>query len=213
MSKFFFYPVLDALNDGKVIRGFVAVALKVMGVLSLLAGVYLLIEILKVAFQLPTDGTIGGLLFAAIFIATVLSVAQIFWYRAGSVASLGDSTFTVIPIVSILLRTAGEVYAALGVATGVGGCVFIWFSMNNPLGLVPGLGGLLPSASPGTGFLGGISFLVYLSVASLLVLVFFYFLAEASAVLVDIARHIRLLVKQGAAGTERSSAATAGTAT
>jgi hypothetical protein len=32
----------------------------------------------------------------------------------------------VIPIVSILLRTAGEVYAALGVATGVGGCLFIF---------------------------------------------------------------------------------------
>jgi hypothetical protein len=210
MKKLFFYPVLDALNDGNIIRSFVAIALKVMGVLSLLAGAYLLIEILKMAFQLQTDGTIGGLLFAAIFVGTVLAVAQIFWYRAKSVADLGKSAFTVIPIASILFRTAGEVYATVGVATGVGGCVFIWFSTNNPLGLVPGLGGLLPSASPGTGFLGGISFLVYVSVASLLVLVFFYFLAEASSVLVDIARHMRLLVQQGAARTERSSAAGAG---
>ncbi|MGD0870570.1 MAG: hypothetical protein ABSB88_13515 [Bryobacteraceae bacterium] len=198
MSRFFFYPVLDALNDGKVIRNSLSVALKVMGVLSLLAGAYLLIEILKMVFQLPTDGTIGGLLFAVIFVATVLAIAQIFWYRAGSVAALGDSPFTVIPIVSILLRLAGEVYATLGVSVGVGSCLFIWFATNNPLGLVPGLGGFLPSTSPGTGFLGGLSFLIYLSVASLMALVFFYFLAEASYVMIDVARHVRLLVKQGA---------------
>jgi hypothetical protein len=29
-------------------------------------------------------------------------------------------------------------------------------------------------------------------------LVFFYFLAEASYVMIDVARHVRLLVKQGA---------------
>jgi hypothetical protein len=210
MTKLFFYPVLDALNDGKVIRGFVAIALKVLGILSLLGGLYLFIEILKMAFQLPTEGTIGGLLFAVIFAAAVLSVAQIFWYRANSIGTLADSSFTVIPIVSILFRLAGEVYAVLGVAVGVGGCLFIWFSTNNPMGLMPGLGNLLPAAPGGAGFLGGLAFLVYMCVASLMALVLFYFLAEASIVLVDVARHIRLLVKQGATRTEPLAAPVAG---
>ena len=202
MSKLFFYPVLDALSEGKVIRKFVAIALRVLGVLALVAGAYLLIEIFKMAFQLPTEGTIGGLLFAVIFAGTIVAVAQIHWYRANSVVGLGDSPFTLIPIVSVLLRLAGEVYATLAVSIGVGGCLVIWFASSNPLGMIRGLGELLPSSTPGTGFLGGIFFLVYLSVASLLVLVLFYFFAEASVVLVDVARHVRLLVKQEAPGDQ-----------
>lgn len=200
MSKLFFYPVLDALNDGKIIRNVLAVALRIMGVLVLLAGVYLLIEILKAAFRLPTEGTIGGLLFAAVLIGAVLAVAQIYWYRARSVAALGDSLFTVIPIVSILFRLAGEVYATILASVGVGGCLFIWFAAYSPMVLLPGLGELLPSTSSGSGFLGGLTFLVYLCVVSIMALVFFYFLAEAIVVLVDIAIHIRLLVKQTAPG-------------
>jgi hypothetical protein len=200
MSKFFFYPVLQALSDGKIIRKAVAITLQVLAVLSVLVGAYLLIEILKVAFQLPTDGTVGGLLFAVIFLATILSIGQIFWFRASSVRELGDSPFTVIPIVSVLFRTAGEVYATLGFAVGVGGCLFIWFARISPFFLLGRLGGILPSASAEASFMGGISFLLYLSVASFFALILFYFLAESVVVLVDVARHVRLLVRQGAPG-------------
>ena len=198
MSRFFFYPVLRALNDGRIIRKSMVMALRVLSILSVLGGAYLFIEILKIAFQLPNEGTIGGLLFAIIFAATVLSIGQIFWYRAGSIGDLGDSPFTVIPIVSILFKTAGEVYATLGATVGVGGCLFIWFAKGNPFWLLRGLGGFLPSVSPDTTFLGGLLFLVYLAVTSFFILIVFYFLAESSVVLVDVARHVRLLVTQGA---------------
>jgi hypothetical protein len=197
MSKFFFYPVLQALSDGKIIRKSVAVGLQVLAVLSVLGGAYLVIEILKIAFQLPNEGTIGGLLFAIIFLAAILAIGQIFWYRAGSVRELGESPFTVIPIVSILFRTIGEIYATLGFSVGVGGCIFIWFSRNNPFSLLSGLGGILPSTSAETSFLGGVSFLVYMGLASSVALIVFYFLAESSVVLVDLARHVRMLVRQG----------------
>ena len=201
MSKFFFYPVLDALGDGRIIRKGVSTALQVLAVLDLLGGAYLLVEILKAAFQMPTDGTIGGLLFAVIFLGTVLAIAQILWYRAASVRNLGDSPFTVIPVVAVLLRTAGEVYATAGVSVGVGGCLFLWLAKGNPMGLLQGLGGVLPSASADASFLGGIMFLLYLSVASFFMLIVFYFLAESIVVTVDIARHVRQLVRQGAPGS------------
>ena len=166
MSKFFFYPVLQALGDGKIIRKSVALVLQILGILSLLAGAYLLVQILKLAFQLPTDGTVGGLLFAIVFLGMILAIAQIFWYRARSVRQLGDSPFTVIPIVSILFRTIGEVYATLGLSIAVGGCLFIWFAKSNLSVILGSLGGLLPSTSADASFLGGLTFLVYLSLAS-----------------------------------------------
>jgi hypothetical protein len=197
MSKFFFYPVLQALGNGKIIRKSVAVGLQVLAVLSLLGGAYLLVQILKLAFQLPTDGTVGGLLFAIVFLGMILAIAQVFWYRARSVLELGESPFTVIPIVSILFRTIGEVYATLGFSIAVGGCLFIWFSKTNPSVLLGALSGLLPSASGEASFLGGLTFLVYLSLASFVALILFYFLAESSIVLVDVAKHVRMLVRMG----------------
>jgi hypothetical protein len=189
----FFKPVLDALNDGKVIRSSIALFLQILGVLSIVGGVYLLIEILKASFDLPTEGTIGGLLLSIILIAAVLAVAQIFFYRSTNVRDLGESQFTVIPIFSILFRCFGEIYATLGVAIGVGGCIFIWFSKYNPLYLLGLIGHFFPSFSPEGTFLGGLLFLVYFALLSFVIIVVFYFLAESTVVLVDIAKNIHQL--------------------
>jgi hypothetical protein len=187
-----------------VIRTAVVFALRAFGVLTVLAGLYFLIEILKLSFQLPTQATIGGLLFAIIFVAAIASVFQIFFYRAESVRDLGQSPFTIIPIFSILFRTLGESYATLGVAAGVGGCVFIWLSGMSPVRFLPGLGEMLPPVSGGT-FLDGVEFLVMAVVLSFVFLVVFYFLAEAVVVLVDIARNIRLLVRQGGVTSQQGA--------
>jgi hypothetical protein len=199
----FFRPVLEALDQGNVIRTAVVFALRAFGVLTLLGGLFLLIEILKVSFQLPTQGTIGGLLFAIIFVVAIASLFQIFFYRAQSVRDLGESPFTVIPIFSILFRMIGETNAVFAVAAGVGGCLFIWLSGMSPLRFLPGIGELLPSVSGGT-FLEGLLFLVWAAVLSFVFLVGFYFLAEAIVVVVDIARNIRLLVQGGVTGGKGS---------
>ena len=193
----FFTPVLEKLNDGKVIRTSIAFALQILGYLTLLGSVFLLVTLLKHAFQLPGAGpTIGGILFALVLIGTALAIYQIFIYRATNIRDLGESPFTVIPIFSILFRVAGEIYSVLGLAVGVGGCLFIWMAQLNPMYLLSSIGSLLPSLSPEGTFLGGLLFLIYLSVASFFVLIIFYFLAEASVVIVDVAKNIRLLLKQ-----------------
>jgi len=202
----FFRPVLDALTDGKVIRTYVALALQVFGILSLVGGVYLLVEILKASFELPTAGTIGGLLLAIVFVAAVLAVAQIFFYRAANIRDLGESQFTVIPIFSILFRCFGEIYATFGVAIGVGGCIFIWFSGVNPLELLRGVAGFFPSLYPEGTFLGGLLFLVYFALMSFGIIIIFYFLAESTVVLVDIAKNIRLLLAGGSTGEKVGAA-------
>jgi hypothetical protein len=199
----FFHPILDALDRGDVIRTAVVFVLRALGVLTVLAGLYLLVEILKLSFQLPAQGTIGGLLFAIIFVAAIASLTQILFYRAESVRNLGESAFTVIPIFSILFRTMGETYATSGVAIGVGGCLFIWLSGLNPAQMLPGAGQLLPAVAGGT-FMDGVLFLVWAALASFAALIVFYFLAEAVVVIVDIARNIRLLVHQGEAAAEKS---------
>jgi hypothetical protein len=174
----------------------VVFALRAFGVLTALGGLYVLVGILKYSFQLPTQGTVGGLLFAIIFAAAIAALFQILFYRAESVRDLGQSPFTVIPIFSILFRTLGETNATFGVAVGVGGCLFVWLSGMSPLRFLPVLGEMSPAATGGT-FLDGVSFLLSAAVLSFVLLLGFYFLAEAVVVVVDIACNVRLLVQQG----------------
>lgn len=196
----FLNTALKAMEDGRVIRKAVAVTLRVLAVLAALVGLYVLAGILSASFKSPTteartmgEVAMGGLVFGVLWVATVACVVQILWYRGASVAALGDSPFTVIPIVSILLRAAAEIYGAVGLGVGIGGCLFIWLAGLNPLDMLGPVGELLPSRGDRVSFWGGILFLVGMTLTSAVVLAFFYFLAESVVVVVDIARNVRLL--------------------
>ena len=192
MSPFHrFRLVLDALDDGRVIRTSVALVLRVLGVLSLLGGVYLLVEILKASFRLSTDGTIGGLILAIFFGAAVLGVVQIVFYRARAINERERAPFVVIPMCSILFRALGEIYATLGLAIAVGGCFYIWFSKLNPFAVLGPMHRLFPSILPEGTFLGGVLFLLNLGLLSFVGLLGLYFVAESAVVMVEIAKGTR----------------------
>jgi len=185
---------LEALESGSVIRAGVTLALRILGVVVGLSGVYVVIETLKLAFTLPTTGTIGGIMAAALIGFASFSALQIYFYRAASVSRLGPSPFTVIPIFSILFRTIGEVYAISAATVGVAGCLFTWFSGMNPASIV-GSFFPMPPIPMESQFLVGLAFLVFLELIAFGALILFYFLAEAVLVIADIALNVRLLVK------------------
>ncbi len=201
----FFYPVLDALSDGRIIRKTVIWVLRVLGVLVFAGGLLAVFALLRFAFQFAENGTqgagtlAGGLLFALILLAGVAAITQIHFYRATSVEALGESGYTVLSIVSILFRTAGEIYATLGVVVGVGGCLFMWLARFNPLQMLGGFGTLLPAVRAENTMVGGLFFLIYLAVSSFTFLMLSYFLAELTLVVVEIARNLR---NQAHAGPE-----------
>jgi len=193
--------VLGALAEGRVIRNAIAVVMRVAGVLILLGGLLAVIQVLKISFQIPSaSATVGGLLVAVLLGAAIFAIAQIYLYRAQSVYDLEDSPFTIIPILSILFRTAGEAYAVGALALGLGGCVFTWLSGMSPTMLLSGMGEFMPpipglSELGGQSFASGLVFLVTMTIAAFTALVTFYALAELVVVLVDIAINVRRLVK------------------
>ena len=194
----FFYPVLDALGDGRVIRKVAAVALRILGVVLALGGVVLAIEILKYSFRpdTTTEATLGGLLFSLILLAAFACVVEIHFYHARSVGRLGETSFAVIPVVSILCRLAGEVYATLLVGVGIGGCAFLWLAKVSPLAFLGALGGLLPASNLEASFLGGALLLMEMCLLALAVLAGFYAAAEGLLLAVEVAGDVRLLSGQ-----------------
>jgi hypothetical protein len=197
--------VLGALAQGMVIRSSIAVVMQVAAVLILLGGLLAVIQVLKISFQFPSaTATIGGLLVAVLLAAASFAVAQIYLFRAQSVHELEDSPFTIIPILSILFRTAGEAYAVGALAVGVAGCLFTWLSGMNPATLLAAMGEFMPpipglNEVGGQSFVVGLVFLATLTIAAFVALIVFYALAELVVVLVDIAINVRRLVKGQAA--------------
>lgn len=193
-------PILESLDRGQFIRESVALALRVLAILGAIASLFLLIEMIKLSFRLPTEGTVGGLLLSVLFAASVVLIVQILFARASHITLLADSPFTVIPVFSLVLRATGEVWAALTAAVGLGGCLFIWFAKLNPLQFLGGIGGFVPSYSTEGTFLGGLLFLVYLLLFSFVTLMFFYFLAESTVLIADIALSLRKMVNRADVG-------------
>jgi hypothetical protein len=194
----FFYPVLDALSDGRVIRRVAGVALRILGVVFALGGLVLAIEILKYSFRpdTTTEATLGGLLFSLILLAAFACVLEIHFYHARGVGQLGETTFAVIPVASILCRLAGEVYATLLVGVGFGGCAFLWMAKVSPLAFLGALGGLLPASNLEASFLGGALLLIEMCLLALAVLAGFYAASEGLLLAVDVADDVRRLTGQ-----------------
>ena len=206
--------ILNALSQGKVIRKSIAVVLQIGAALVLVAALVMLVLILKQSFQAGTSAgaTIGGIIMALLLAAALVAVSQIYLFRANSVQELDDSPFTVIPIVSILFRAAGETYAVVGLALGIGGCVFTWLTGASPGSVLTAVGSSLgpftPTFAGGTGngpFLDGLVFAAGFAVMAFVALVSFYALAEMVVVIVDIAINIRKIENRDVAAAASSS--------
>lgn len=187
--------ILDALNDGRVIKRAVSYALRFAAVLAAIAALLLAITVAKVAFGPGTTAeiSIAFSLFLILYLLSTVCQVQILFYRSKSVLNLESSRYTVVPVVSILFRAAGEFAATNLCFVGLGATLAIWVSKQNPLGLV-GMNALMPAFNSSDSFLAGALLLAWTFLLAFVVLLFFYFLAEVSLVGVDIAQNVRHLV-------------------
>ena len=124
----------------------------------------------------------------------ILVFCSIVWYilliRARTVEQLQQTNYIIAPIFSVTLKLVGEIFACVLTFSGLAGGISIWIANRDVLRIlgisaIPSLG----TASFITGFL---TILVGLFLA-FTSLVTFYYSAELSIVLVDIATNTRVL--------------------
>ena len=196
-------PFFHALSDGKLIRHTVAWVLRILAILMGLVGVLCFIAFVGIGFKATDSGLgerstgilIGCILFALFGLAWGYLAAGVLFFRARSVAELGDSHFTVLSILSLLFRMNGEMTFVTYSLLGVGGCLFVWFTNFSPFSELGMLGERLPFAeSVGSGFVGGIEFAVFMLLIAFAGIVLSYALAELTVVLVEIALNTRGLL-------------------
>lgn len=184
----FFYPVIDSLSKGSLIKKVMAFLFGLIGVVSFIGGVYFFFKTIS---YVPDFWSVV-LLFLFVF-SSFISL-QIWFYRAKEINNLEDSEFTVIPIFSNLFRALGENYAVFIITIGIGGTLMLWFSKYG--GYLRKFSRYIPFAILDDSFIGGLLFLVLTIVIALLVLLLTYFIAENILVLVEIAKNTHWLRKE-----------------
>ncbi len=186
----FSYPVLKALNEGRLIRKFMIVLFRVIGVLAFMGSIIVVITVLKNTFDHIEITRILSDIFSAVLILLAgWILLQVHFFHAEQIDHLTDSPFTIIPIVSIFIRTIGEVYATIILLFGI--IVSFTGGLEN---IGTGyLGGFIPYHlfSGGGGIIGSLITLFSALIVTILVLFIFYFFAELVVVGADIAINIR----------------------
>ena len=196
MNDFLFMgPAIQALSKGRVFQQIFALILRVVGVLTFLFLAYTWIRMWGLVFHLGGFfAVVGGIIFQGIFVIGAYMVLHAIFIRAGTLAALPQGDFVVIPIMSVLLRLMGEIYASVLAVVAVGGCILAWFAGDRAMYLLSIVSGGMPLPT-GSGFIGGLMVLIIGICAAFASLVIFYFLAELLVIFADIALNSRVTSK------------------
>ncbi|MDH5650168.1 MAG: hypothetical protein OEY67_11005 [Gammaproteobacteria bacterium] len=193
----FIRPLLRRLGDGAFVYKIATVTLRMCAGLVVLGSLASFFKAGKTIFDLPTTGAIfGGILFQIFYIMAIYSVVHILIIRAKDIDDSKPGPIFMLPLGAMLVRLAGEAYAAFVTLIAIGGGLFVWFTSQNVASILGPMSQLFP-VKRNVDFIAGIEFMISGVLIGIAALMVSYMVAEA----------ITLLVKKEdkAAGTNGSN--------
>lgn len=187
----FMSRLIEYVSHGALFRRVVASFLVVCGVLAAIGGVAGGVVGLIGYVQFGGLAILGGLIAMLFMFVAAYMWAHTYFIRAGTVRDLPEGEYTIIPIMSVLLKMTGELALVSLLSAGVQGTLATWFMGANPLGRYGGFGGYGMTA--GEGFIVGVVFLLAAAILGFVALLVYYLLSELVVILADIARDVRVL--------------------
>lgn len=173
----FMQPLTLRLVEPLFFNRLVAIALRALAVFFLLLSVVTFFQAGKTISNLPANAILGGVIFLLLFVIAVYAALHAIWLRAEDVAALPAQPLPTLPIATLLLRLAGEAYAAYVGILSIAGGIFIWFSGRGVHTLLRPLPKFFPVYGD-TSFMGGILFMFGGVVIAFAVLFVSYLLAD-----------------------------------
>ncbi len=188
MDKYLFMRrVLELLQQPGFLNKIVAITLRAVGGLIILLSLVAFFNAGKVISNLPASGMLGGILFLLCYILAIYAVVHTIVIRARNIDDIVQTEFTTFPLVALLLKTFGEVFAAFATLVAIGGGLYVWFTGKSVETILDTIHKFLPSFSD-TSFMGGIQFIVDGVLSAIGVLVLCYMLAEVVTVFSELAK-------------------------
>ncbi|MEM4325840.1 MAG: hypothetical protein QXU40_00880 [Candidatus Pacearchaeota archaeon] len=180
----FFFPLIEEISKGRFFKNIIALIFIIIGIILFASGVFILVKFLNLTLDF------GFILGIIIISFSLMLTFQIWFYRANEIYNLTSQKYFLIPIVEKFIRAIGESIAFLLLSIGIAGLFIFWFSKFSET--IYTFLNFLPSyIIPTNTFLAGLLFLVFCMVNSVLILGFYYFVAELLIVIVDIENNTR----------------------
>ncbi len=209
-NLFFMKPLLEGLSEGHLFKKATALLLRLAAALTLVGTLVLWVQGWKAVGALAGAAILGGILFQCCFAVGIYAVVHAIWIRAHDIARSPHSEFTLIPIAYMVLKLAGEAYAAATVSINVGTGLLIWFASSEWGTVVRDLYVFLLTASwfgKEPFVLGAMTILLGIA-AAFGVLFLAYLLAEGVVVVASVAndtRRLRAIAEQQATGIGKAA--------
>jgi hypothetical protein len=205
---FFMKRVLAALGSGLMFKRVYGILLRIVALITAIGGAVLWVSIWQEISELGSYWYYGSRIVPAGVVVQILMLVLLYCLvhtlliRARTVEQLQQTNYIIAPIFSVTLKLVGEIFACVLTFSGLAGGISIWIANRDVLRIlgisaIPSLG----TASFITGFL---TILVGLFLA-FTSLVTFYYSAELSIVLVDIATNTRVLQRNQVASGEQET--------
>ncbi len=192
MEKYLFMKkVIDSISQGDFFRKAFAIFLRVLALVITITGIVAWVMIWKTMSGESFKMVAGIVIFQILFIFALYMVVHALLIRAGHIAELPESDYTVIPIASVFFKLCGEMYASFAAIMSLAGGVLIWFVGREAFYFIGKVSIFKYGFLSGSDFLGGLTFIVGGWLVAFFVLVIFYFLSEAVVVMTDIARNTK----------------------
>lgn len=195
-SFLFMSRLIEYVSHGTLFRRIVAGFLVACGVLAAVGGVASGVVGFIGYVQFGGLAIFGGLLAMVLMFVAAYMWAHTYFIRARTVRDIPEGEYTVIPIMSVLLKMTGELAFVSLLSAGVQGTLATWFMGSNPLGALGGYGGYGYGMTAGEGFIVGVVFLLGAAILGFVALLVYYLLSELVVILADIARDVRVIRKQ-----------------
>jgi hypothetical protein len=188
-NYFFMRAVLGWLAQPRRFNRLLAFTLQALAALIVPFSLVTFFRAGKVIFDLPSSGILGGIFFQIFFVAGIYCVVHGLLIRARDIEALPGGDYNMFPLARILVRTAGETFAAFIGLVAVGGGIFVWFtgkSVSTILSPPSKFLGLFGD----TTFMGGIEFMVGGVLSAVLTLVVATLVADGLHLLTEAAARL-----------------------
>jgi len=191
---FFMKKALEIIAKGTFFKKAYGIILRAIAVLIGIAGIagwaICWRNIFMITGNNPVGVIFGGVIVQLITVVFLYMVVHGLWLRAKDIEGLPETGYFIIPIMSLTLKTIGEFYSCVLLYAGLAGGLFQWFAGFDVSHMLEFSITTLPTLGL-SGFLGGLITIIAGIVLAFSSLVFFYFLAELTIVLVDIATSLK----------------------
>lgn len=177
MKKIQVEPFIESLSQGPLLRKILTWVLRVLAVVLAFTGLFLALSIIGqivdvISHDVPQA---SGLLIALVIVLAVFYVAvRLLFFRAKALMLQSELDYPMTTIASLVLKIAGELLALFASGAGLVTGILLWF-----IGSYSDIPGFLQRlVFSGPSFVQGLVLIIASQVYALLMLTFFYLLAE-----------------------------------